>query len=333
MATLPNRAVTMRRLQRRGVLIMLLILVPLSVAGQETEPPVVPIIISGMVVDAMGRSLKAVEMTVIEYRREAETLESISTRRHLQVDGAFDVQCVDCSDLRLRFQASGFYPKRVAFELTEEEIKTLVLGAPPPDFAIVRRGISVEMESSGQPVRLERVNLTLDHGRDGPIQVLARDEDRPAMNFYSEVIRKRQGAGTGGGPAMIALMAEPEQFEALVEKADGPRPETKALAVAILEFSGAETGVFPVDVVGGGPRHNYRGLKEAPESGYLPQLVLDTNTGEEQYFYCRMGGLFGKGRVTDVRVGWDRNSNPTLEVGLEIYLNRGGGRNLNALEY
>lgn len=85
----------------------------------------------------------------------------------------------------------------------------------------------------------------------------------------------------------------------------------------------------------GSPRKAYRELKEAPEDGYSNHLTFnpDPKYNKEQYFYCRFGGLFGKGRVSSLRSGYDRNSDRTLEVGIEIYFNRGGSRNLDSLDY
>ncbi len=293
----------------------------------------VPISVSGTVIDAQGRPVREVQMTILEGRPQGNSFEISWSRRHRTIDGGFEVRCEDCADLRLRFQAEGFYPKEIGFKLTDAEAKRLLTGQDGDGFSLVRQGLIVELEPSVNPVNLDWTSVVLDVLEDGPMRVLAAEKGRVRGTIERTVFSKRQKAGGGGGgPAMVALKAAPGQFEALVRKTTGYEAEAAPNAV-FLEFSGGMTGVIPIDSPEGNYKTVYRSMIEAPEEGYVDHLVIDPNSDRRQYFYCRIGDLFGKGSVSSLRAAYGRDSIRILEVGIEVYLNRDGSRNLDSLEY
>lgn len=295
-----------------------------------------PIDLSGTIVDSQGSPVSNVKMTVKEIRSIPGTSKEKRTKRNRTVDGAFEVQCQDCSDIKLRFLADGFYPKQVSFQLTEAEIESYMFGRDGDGFRFVRQGVVVQLEESSNPVILGRVAATLDFYREDVGRVLTLKAGKPQISSKREVLKKRTLSGNYG-PSMISLEAPIIMLDEIVRILKNYPPNSTSPIDIYLDFSGPQTGVIPVEVSKptGSPRKAYRELKEAPEDGYSNRLAINPDPKENkgQYFYCRFGGLFGKGQVSSLRSGYDRNSDRTLEVGIEIYFNRGGSRNLDSLDY
>lgn len=135
---------------------------------------------------------------------------------------------------------------------------------------------------------------------------------------------------------MISLEAPVTMIDEIAKILQNYPPDAASPINIYLDFSGLQTGIIPMEVSAPDrPKKAYRELMEAPEDGYANHLVLypDPKYNKEQYFYCRLGGLFGKGRVSCLRPGYDRNSARTLEVGIEIYFNPDGSRNLVSLDH
>ncbi len=302
-----------------------------GVAG--TSRRIVPISVSGSVIDVGGHPIKNVEMTVKEGRMQADSFEVSWTRRPRTIDGGFDVRCEDCADLRLRFRAEGFYPKEIGFKLTDDEAVLLLTGQDGDGFSLVRRGLIVELEPSVSPVNLDWNSVVLDVREEGPMRVLAAEKGSMRGTIERVVLSKRHKAGgEGDGPAMVALKVAPGQFDALVRKISGYQAKVAANGV-FLEFSGGITGVIPVGVPEGNYKTVFRSMAEAPEDGYADHMVIDPNDDRRHYFYCRIGGLFGKGSVSSLGSDFGLDGTRTLQVGVEIYLNRDGSRNLDSLDY
>jgi hypothetical protein len=101
-----------------------------------------------------------------------------------------------------------------------------------------------------------------------------------------------------------------------------------------VEFSGTDTGFIAANVSPGGNwRDAYKEMLIAPEHGYSNKIFLDPKNRKKQYFYCRIGGLYGKGSVSSLSANSPSSSNKTLTVTCEIYLNTAGSRNLNSINY
>ena len=117
-----------------------------------SNPRTIPINLSGTIVDSQGNPVSNVKMTVKEIRRIPGTFKEKRTKRDQMVDGVFEVQCQDCSDVKLRFLADGFYPKAVSFQLTEAEVESYMFGRDGDGFSFIRQGVIVQLEESSQPV-------------------------------------------------------------------------------------------------------------------------------------------------------------------------------------
>jgi len=73
--------------------------------------------------------------------------------------------------------------------------------------------------------------------------------------------------------------------------------------------------------------------KRAPETGYEGEIAFDRlpNDREQFYFYCRIGGLYGKGS-TGIRSRGFPNLDE-VQGGVTLVLNPDGSRNVTTVEY
>ncbi len=294
-----------------------------------------PIHLSGNIVDSNSRPVSNVKMIVKEVRSIRGTFEENHTEREKKIDGAFEVQCQDCSNVSLYFLADGFYPKSVNFQLTDEEMNTFIYGKEDDGFSFVRQGLIIKLERNSNPVILGRVNAVLDLNREGFSRVLTFEAGKPHISSKQEVIKKRELSGSNV-PSMISLEAPVTMIDEIVRILQNYPPDSTLPTNIYIDFSGPQTGVFPVETSEPDwPKKAYRELKEAPEEGYSNRLSInfDPKYNKKQYFYCQFGNFFGKGQISSLGSGYDRNSDRTLAVHIEIYFNRDGNRNLDSLDH
>jgi len=74
----------------------------------------------------------------------------------------------------------------------------------------------------------------------------------------------------------------------------------------------------------------FRAMGEAPAEGYTDSLELELGDQDEVFFYCMIGGMYGKGWLTPV-VLRPSSSDPRLMTNVEIYLDPTGSRDLRGL--
>ena len=317
-----------------------------------STPRIVPCKVSGTVVDSYGTPVSKVKMTVIEERTDPKTWETKQTRRHQVINDTFDVSCEDCA-IRLRFQADGFYPKKISFKLNEAEQKAMLYGREGDGFSLVRNGVQVVLEKSkASPVNLHRISSGLQifsaddtqrkygTGKGDLGQVIWFNRRSKWLSSTSKrtILKKRKENGNSE-PPMIALEAPPAQFNELFnitkKLAQGYRSSSQSQVDVYLDFSGPQTGVIPAHIPESETNYNkiYRSLAEAPESGYTQRIKVkvDPGSSKKQYFYCRIGGLYGKGSVSSLHA--KGNNVRELSVAVEIYLNIKGSNNLDSLDY
>lgn len=315
-------------------------------------PRIVPCKVSGTVVDSHGTPVSKVKMTVIEERADPKTWETKQTRRHQIINDRFDVSCEDCV-IRLRFRADGFYPKKVSFKLNEAEQRAMLYGREGDGFSLVRDGVVVVLEKTkASPVNLQRISSNLQlvseddtqrkygegEGNLGNVIWLDRRRKRLDSTIKRTILKKRKENGKSE-PPMIALEAPLSQFNELFRitrnlATNHPSNSTSKMNI-YLDFTGPQTGVLPADIPESETYYKkiYRSLAEAPKTGYTQRLMvkIDPTSNIKQYFYCRIGGLYGKGSISSLHAKGDNVRK--LSVDVEIYLNTGGSNNLDSLDY
>lgn len=278
------------------------------------------IVVGGAVVGPEGRPLADVLLVIDTGRFDPSqpSLRKVERRRET-VTGAFRVACDDCSDVRIRFIKEGYHSEVIAVES-----RTTDGGSPEDERPVVEKGRKqVEMQPVVAPVEVVTYRGLLTVEEAGRAKVLPLGDTELRRPVPLEVLK--------GLPAgFVRLLADLEADGSVaVAKA---RPTDLTLPVApALDFSAAGGGIVPYEPEAHRLEEIDREMSEAPAEGYLPRLELDPSRDRPLYFFCKIGPLYGKGKVLP----------PVIERGsfgrraaamIVIRLNPDGSRNLETVQ-
>ena len=175
---------------------------------------------------------------------------------------------------------------------------------------------------------------------DGPIDVLpAAIKNRPkiessqpeslggARNAFPEPYVYLDAGVTDDGQLTSTLFS--------MKRFSVPKP---VLAQGSLKMVGAKNGdgFLPVDI-GQIPavfEHGFRNLFGAPQIGYSPVLELFPVEGKEKlFFYCRVGGHFGKGALTNPPLIIESGGRDIAIANIVVFLNPYGSTDVSYLHH
>jgi len=281
------------------------------------------IALSGRVVDQDGNPLSGVTMRVTktvytsnpaEFTRDEESEES--------VDGMFEVSCRECSTINLSFSKPGYYVTSISESLgrldgervdhlTMEDIK-VVLEVKPRAVQLFHRSGELLFDSTGVKQVVSLGGRLIGNLPLGPQKTLS-SLDSP----YVSLICKTESDGT-------------------LARRTVPRPGREGLTMvapsgARLVFATGGDGVVLYEPRTHSPSPSlvFREMREAPLEGYRGEIDFDQLPGNRQtyYFYCRVGGLYGKGAVSAPLFRSPKNLDEAVSA-IGIRLNPDGSRNV-----
>lgn len=304
------------------------------------------LVAGGSVLDEQGRPLDSVslEVAVARFDPTAESLQRVEKSRQV-VTGAFRISCQRCSDLRLRFDKEGYHGEMVTVS-TRERSDPLSEARPAKQLGTLQ----VVLRPVVAPVRLEtfrgRITAAPDSALTKVLPVpssayvdastgdsLGRSSGRPSGSSSglgrAVPLKSLREKASGDLPDFVRLSAE---LEGGALKTRRPWPSARPLAVApALELAG-DGGFRLYEPSSKRVAEIWREMDEAPADGYSPRLELDPERDRPLYFYIRIGGRYGKGRVTPTSV--DRGSNgQRVSAFVELRLNAEGGRGLEGARF
>ena len=248
------------------------------------------------------------------------------------VDSELRIKETGVSAVHLSFFKDGFYSERWEYAMSER---------PPESWGKLHK-INVDISMTPQPVPapLKKFEGGLRADRDGPLSVL----------FPT---KKRLPSGEPSNHDVSVPPKEDKSFPYLYLVADVrhdgrlattlfplksfsvPKPVLSRGSLRIAGSSDGD-GFLPVDI-GKVPsifEHGFRRLQQAPESNYSDILELVPAEGNEKlFFYCRIGGRFGKGVVSNPPMVFDREGIETAFALTTIYLNPTGSRDVSYLHH
>ncbi len=279
--------------------------------------------VTGRVVDQNGERLSGVTMEVSKigvtsnlahFMREEEST--------FTVDGVFEVACADCASIDLRFLKVGYYVGSYACSLGDPD------GTRERQLACNDVAIVLELVPRAVQVVHRRGELRFD--RSGAKQVVTLGGHRT-------------GSVTPGPQKTLASLSPPYAYLVCDTQSDGtlsrrtvPEPQREGLTLtapggARLVFSDSGDGVVLYEPRTDSPSPSmvFREMREAPASGYQNELRFDQVTEVKRlyYFYCTIGGWFGKGYVSIPRFS-DKRSLDEAVANMEIQLNPDGSRDV-----
>jgi hypothetical protein len=137
-------------------------------------------------------------------------------------------------------------------------------------------------------------------------------------------------SGSTESPLYIQLEPTLDNSGQLIAVPAKPRPVP---APAILDFSHADGGIIVYQPSTSVLNMVLREMKTAPENGYASRIKVPHLGGKNIYFYCLINGMYGKGYITGVRFKHASRKRKGIGLGIALYLNPDGSRNLEDVRY
>jgi hypothetical protein len=254
--------------------------------------------LSGRVTDDRGTPLSGVTVLVT---RSAFSPDNESFGRdeeeRLVVDERFELSCDRCRSIRLVFLKDGHYDETVDVSVDE--------AGPEGKARVVRKtNVEVALRAVGRLARLLRYSGYLESGDHGVLTVLPLEP-----GFDGGTARVDRFLATGGGDLESALAAAgpslylraPLAEDGRLAIVPGSRKEPWHAGVpapATLRCGWPGDGLRRFQTGGGSaPQKVFRTMVTAPTEGYESELPLDTTSEDPVYFFCRIGGHYGKGKA------------------------------------
>ena len=296
------------------------------------------LVASGMIKDQSGQTLSEVKIRIRESYLTTNYGEHSHSRSLLVHDGNFKIACKECSAMSFRFTKEGYYPanaeagifENFSSRLSESELKTISQGGTiPPMPTVEKENMEVVLEQvhHKQSVHLRQSGAVLNSGPDL--------NDRVAVlkgMAVTTVPLSAIQAKSISSESLLYIKLEPalDNSGQIIAVPAQPRPVP---APAILDFSHADGGIIVYQPSTSVMNMALREMKTAPENGYTSRIKVPHLRGGEIYFYCLFNGIYGKGRITGLRFKYASRNRKGIGLGITLYLNPDGSRNLEDVRY
>lgn len=248
------------------------------------------------------------------------------------VDSEFRVKERGVSAVHLFFVKDGFYDERWEYVMSER---------PPESLGKLHKiDVVISMTPHPTPAPLEKFEGGLRADGAGPLSVLYPTKTRlpnkkPSNHKVSELPKEDISF------PYLYLVADVRHDGRLattlfpLKAFSAPKP---VLSRGFLRIAGPSEGdgFFPVNIGKVPPifERGFRHLQQAPENRYSDILELIPVEGNEKlFFYCRIGGRFGKGVVSNPPMVFDRDGVETAFAMTTIYLNPTGSTDVSFLHH
>jgi hypothetical protein len=288
-----------RRILR--TLIMLAFALPILLSGCDG---ILSSTLSGKVIDQDGNPLTDVTLHLTRAMATKYEADAYGGEHTVRLkDGKFKIKCKDCSAAHLFFSKEGYYSESLDLAFFEK-----------------KRGLVVVLNRTEHPAKLQELQGRAEVGPGISELVVVLDVHQSRTQTLERILEK--------SPSPPYLRLHPPRFE------DGSLAITKAefydavAGSALLDFSTADGGVVPYQPSTEYVQRAYREMTLAPEFDYQPSLELIPGS-KDQYFYCKIGNRYGKGRAHGPRVDHRSGGRKIIAASVEIYLNPDGTQNLD----
>ncbi len=267
--------------------------------------------LAGNVVDAQSKPLSGVEMTATTIEPDMSNHQNYTqeaTERHL-IDGSFEFSCNDCIGATLTFKKEGYYREKYEAAVTASR-----------DLQIIKLDEQVVMQKRGELITGERYKGKLEVSKN-QTTVLPLSFGHTTRAYTLE--RVTEMAKEKKHESEILYLEFKVKQEANGEVAVQPKGKYYKQPIdPVLDFTHADGGVIPYEPENSHYEKIDLEMKRAPVEGYQTVWNIDVNnmgTNGSQYFYCRIGGHYCRGRI-----GWvdlnqrDEGNSASLSVSIEL---------------
>lgn len=274
--------------------------------------------VSGIVVDEDGVALDGVGIEVAEVD-PADMFGELRNRKIMRVDREFHIRRRGVETVECRFFKKGYYDVRHSFSISKGT-------SSQEDGSLKRDGFKVVLLQVPEPAPLEKIEGYLSSSRDGPSSVLMVQTS--ALDGSDKNYQFILDPGTQSNGALRIVVTA-------IEGVAGPQ---SVLEVGRIIISPSELGDgFASTKITAGRRpvkYGFRKMTVAPVEGYSPFLPIGAASSEEDaFFYCRIGGRYGKGVVTTRAPVIVKNGVETAGARIVVYLNPTGSRDVSYIHF
>ena len=296
------------------------------------------LVASGIIKDQSGQTLSGVKVRIRETFLTTDYSKHSRSRSLIVHDGNFKIACKECSAMSFRFTKEGYYSANAdatIFEdylsrLSEAELIAVSQGGAPPQMSTVEKEnmeVVLEQVQHKQSANLIQSGAVLSSGPDwNDMVAVLKGAMLTAIPF--SVIQAKSGSSES--PLYIQLEPTLDNSGQLVAVPAKPRPVP---APAILDFSHADGGIIVYQPSSSVLNMALRVMKTAPGNGYASRIKVPHLGGGNIYFYCLINGMYGKGYITGVRFEHASRKRKGIGLGIALYLNPHGSRNLEDVRY
>ena len=286
--------------------------------------------VSGTVVDHDGNPLHDVEVNVAE-TDPFDMMGNLRNRKKKKFDHRFRIKRYEVSSIDCTFIKWGHYSERRSFSFSREP------GVQPNE--LVESNIVIVLREKPESAPLEKYEGFPRSNISGPTSVLytrklplsdtpltpEQRKERKRLNLSRPHIFLEPAVDSNGRLARVPFDKEGIGGIQTVLREGRMR----------LSHPDPGDGFFEADL----PRLSsltsvlFREMTEAPATGYEPQLVISTESSEdERFFYCRIHGEYGKGFVNNLPIIFaDDAGVEYVGIKIIIFLNPTGSRDVSFL--
>ena len=253
--------------------------------------------VSGTVTAEDGTLLQDVIMEIT--RLEYDSLQSDAlkkTREIKTINGHFHYGCDNCSGARLQFIKDGYYRDSIDFITYADDV---------PNMELVKEDVAVTLVKIGQRVGLHRYSGTLKVTNSGAHVLPFSFGQTTRAEPYERLEELGDYYQHDGEIEYILLKVKRDNNLAIAVQEvarSGSSRGFKKPVDPVLDFSAANGGAQFYQPTNSKVRKIDLEMRRAPEAGYSPTLALDVTTDKDQYFYCRIGERYGRGRISPVTI-------------------------------
>ncbi len=316
--------------------------------------------ISGVVVDDQGKPLSDVEMTIVFKYSPRFFKSSVPKGKgkysnsptkyvtRILPNGKFNFRIKTMgASVGFRFRKEGYYPpeeslgmkglgsytSRKGRELRkefEQQIATMVRQNKNPSECVIKRhNVIIRLDKKGGRTNLNKYYRRLVYKPNGSGKVIDFSKPKPQIQKVKDIKNTKVLP-----KSCVVFTAKPnkaDQFQDIYwdAKFKGVPTDNNHPVIEyrlIINDPDPTAGFYLVDPKKEGKYHKNRRMREAPENGYVRELVFGS---KQKYqvgsFYIKINGKYGKGKIDDN--GYYHSSNKA-SCGVLVRMQPDGSRNL-----
>ena len=284
--------------------------------------------VHGLTISESGELLSGVTIDVAVREFGDVTSGKAQHRELLIADGEFAIKKQEISSISLVFSKDGYYSTTWSYNFSRETPRQ------HPD-GVERFEIEAILIRKPDPAPLRQIEGFVRATEYGSVDIVATALSKPAPVPLSGEKLRAWKVRKSAGPALQLEGQVDGQGRFVIEQYTprGQNYTVDGLRRGWLRVSGGAAGDgfvrFTPEDIPKRPALGLRPMQTAPASGYADSLELGVALGESVvYFFCRIGGHYGKGMVSGKPYVVDGDEGQIAAAKVTVFLNPTGSRDV-----